>query len=1101
MASARAWLLLVARRMADERALVGAAVLVTLIAATVAAACVIYPDTTARQGLLAVLDAAAPGASSIRVTVDLPPTAADGADSVVSAATGNALGPAGGRLVRTIRSESWQPPGGAGLEHPPLTMFAWDEGLRDRATLTAGSWPGAGSPSEVEAVLTEAAATHLGVGAGSVVTLLSRIDPTRLLAVRISGLIAITDPTDPAWGADPLDLEGAIQPGSFPVRGPLFVERDVLLARTVLQRASLTWRALPAFERLGPGDIAAVQGSVAGLGPLLQRQLGTDRKVTVLTDLPAILGRAGGGIVAGSGSTTMIAAQLLLLAMYALLLLAVLVVERRRATSELAHARGAPGSALVGIATLEGLLIALPAVVLGPVLALGLVGLLAAGEGASTAPRITPAAVALAAAAGLAAVAGMVLPAVAALGPFARLRGSLAGRGSGRLAERTGIDLALLVLAGLALWELRENGTPIVRAAGGGAAVDPLLAIAPAVGLLAGGLFALRVGPLLASWLERPAGRAAGAVGPLAARGLARHSFQAGRAALLLVVATGVALFAASYARTWERSQRDQVAAMLPADIVAAASVGPAAPPELATRAAALRVDGVTAAIPADRETFAVGNVVRRGTLVAVPAAPAAMLAVQPDDAAGALPAELVRALGSGRADLPVLALPDGTSSVRLGVRAGLAAAPGADGTIGIIRPGWKGLGSALIVRDGLGLLHRFPGPTGQVAGGFQQLDVPLTVATGALAIRPDGPLDVVAVELAVTLPDGVSATGTLALEAVGVAAADDGGIAAVALGPIQGAWGAVRGTFGVAPAPLAADPGRPLAVTIREPLVGPVPTVVAFRPSSLAAMAEVPVAALIDGSTREALAVEVGDVISVQRGLSAVIRTTVTGVVDVLPGITPGPGGMWVDLPTLALVDYARDGSIPAATEWWLGVPEVDAERAAAALRAGLPQLDDVRVRATETRRRLDDPLALGARGSLGLAAAAALLFGVVGFAAAAWQATRSRRSELAIARALGLGRGQLAAWLGLELAFQLAVGIGGGLLVGLLLAWSVLPSVALTPDGSLPVPAAAVQVPWDLAALLAAAGVAAIAIAVLPLSRLAGPESLAAELREAAP
>jgi hypothetical protein len=1088
--------------MSDERALVGTAMLVTLIATTVSAACVIYPDATARQGLLALLGAADSAASSVVVAVDLPPAIADDADSAVATGTADALGPAAGRLVRTIRSESWQLPGGTGLEHPPLTQFAWDEGLRERATLVAGAWPGAGLADEVEAVVTERAAAHLGITAGGSLVVSSRIDPGRVLTVRITGLIAITDPADPAWGGDPLVLAGAIQPGSFPLRGPLFVDRDTLLARTVLQRASLSWRALPSFERLGPGDIALVEGGLAGLRPRLEAQLGTDRRVTVQTDLPAILARAGGGITAGGSSAAIIAAQLLLLAMYALLLLAVLVVERRRVASELARARGARGSTLLGLATLEGLLIALPAVIVGPLLALVLVGILVGGAGgAAAAPRITPAALALALAAGLAAVAGVVLPAIAALGPVARLRGTLATRGSSGLAERTGIDVALFALAGLALWALRENGTPIVAAVGGGAAVDPLLAVAPAVGLLAGGLFALRVGPLIAAWLERPAGRAAGAVGSLAARGVARHSFQAGRAALLLVVATGVALFAVSYTRTWEQSQRDQVAAMLPADIVARVAGRPDAPSELSTRAAALRVDGITEAIPADRETFSVGNVVRQGVLVAVPAGPAAALTILHDDRPGTSLAGLVRGLAAGRPVLPLLVLPNGTSKVRLGVSVGLAAAPGPDGTTGTIPGGWTGLGSALIVQDGLGLLHRLAGAAGRITGGRQELDVPLAVGSGATIARPVPPVAVVAVELALTLPDGQGATGTVGLETIEVAGANGGAMTPLDLQPLRSGWGAVRATFGAVPVAMAADPARALEVSMSEPVVGPVPTVVAFRPSGLAGLVDATVPALVDRSTHEALAVDVGDVVPLQRGLSAILRTGVAGIVEVLPGIAPGAGGLWVDLPTMALVDYAHDGSITGATEWWLGASAADPGRAAAALRAQVPELLDPRVRMTEIGLRLDDPLALGARGALGLAAVAAVLFGVLGFAAAAWQATRSRRSELAVALALGLGRGQLAAWLGLELAFQLAVGIGGGIVVGLLLAWAVLPSVALTPDGSRPVPAAAVQVPWDLAALLALAGLAALAVALLPLSRLARAETLAAALREPGP
>ncbi len=1107
MASARSWLLLVLRRMGEERALVGAAFMVALVAATVAAACVVYPDTMTRRGLLAVLRAADPAAATVLVTADVAPGSAAGFDAEVSAAAGAALGPGAGSLVRTARSESWQLPGGAGMEHPPLTVFAWDDGLEDRTSLVAGAWPGSGSGEQVEAVVTTGTAAALAVGPGSVLEVTSRLDPARRIAVRISGVVAVSNPGDAAWGGDRLALDGAAQPGSFPLRGPLYVGRDALLGQVVVARAALAWLEVPALERIGPDDVASIRAGVAGLASRLEARLGTGRPITVTTGLPAVLDSAGAGILAGRSGTAIIAVQLLVLAAYALVLLASLVVDQRRAASELAAARGAPGFALPGLAAIEGALVALPAVVLGPVLAVALVGLLAGADGGpgGPGPRLTAEAVWLALAAGAVVVVGMVLPTLASLGPVARLRGSLAGRGTRGLAERTGVDLALLVLTGLALWQLRENGTPIARAAGGGPTVDPLLAVAPAMGLLAGGLLALRVGPLIGSWLERPAGGATGTVAPLAARGIARRSFEAGRAALLLVVATGIVLFAAAYGRTWEQSQRDQVAAMIPADLVGRAATGRDVPAAWITRAALLRLPGVGEAVPATRELFAIGAAVPQGVLVGVPTGPAAALMEVRHDLASAPFVDLLDRLVAGRPALAALALPAGTTVLGLVLDATLSAVPGDDGTRRPIPDAWAGLGASVVVQDGLGLLHRLPGATGRVAGGRQELDVPLVARDGTRTARLAAPVAVVAVELELTLPDGVAATGSLRLVRMAAIGAGAGGAPATAdvdLGPARSGWGAVRGSFGLPPAAIPVDAGDPLAVTLDEPVTGPTPVVVGFRQADAAALADAPIPVLIDRATRDRVGLAVGDVVPLQRGIGAVLHVRVAGVVEVLPGIAPGPGGALVDLPTLSLVDYANDGSLPSPAEWWLGAAPGatpgTTDLSAAAAGVGTLGLTDVRVRSAVTQDRLDDPLALGSRGALGLAAAAALVFAIVGFAAAAWRSTRTRRPELAVARALGLERGQTAAWLALELGFQLAVGIAGGVVLGILLGWAVLPSVTLTPDGSAPVPAPVVVVPWDLVALAVLAGVGAFAAALLPLRRLGRGDTLAGDLRE---
>jgi hypothetical protein len=1088
--------------MGEERALIGAAFLVALVAATVSATCVVYPDVMTRRGLLAVMDRADPVAATVLVTSDVAPSSAEAVDAEVSQVMGEALRAGSPVLVRTARSESWQLPGGDGLEHPPLTFLAWDQGLDARTSLVAGTWAGPGSAGQAEAVVTTRAAAGLGVGPGSVLEIASRQDPARRLAVRISGIVEVSDPADPAWGGDRLVLDGAVQPGSFPLRGPLFVSREALLQHADTG-ATLGWRALLAFERLAPDDVGSLRAGAAGLEASLEARLGTSGPSTVTTSLPDILDAAGAGILAGQSGTVIIALQLLVMAAYALVLLASLVVDQRRATTELEAARGARAASLLGVAALEGVLIAVPAVLLGLMLAVPLTALLAEAHGGAAAPvpRLTTTAVLLALAAGAVAVGAMALPTLASLGPVTRLRGAVAARGTRGLAERTGIDIALLVLTCLALWQLRENGTPIARAAGGGRAVDPLLAVAPAIGLLAGGFLALRAGPLIGSWLERPAGGIPGAVPSLATRGIARRSLDVGRAAFLLVVATGIILFSASYARTWEQSQRDQIAAALPAELVGRAATGPEAPAPWVMQETLLAIAGVSEAIPAVRESFEIGNLVPRGTLVAAPVAPASSLMEVREDLADAPIDELLGRLGTGRPMPVTLELPAQTTALRIALDAALTAAPGADGTVRPIPSAWTGLGVSAVVQDGRGLIHRLAGATGRLAGGPQELEVRLAAPSEAEVALLPAPVSIVAVELGITLPEHVAATGSLRLARVTAVAgegADGLTTTDVDLGPARATWGAVQGSFGVPLTSIPASQADPLAVLLEEPVTGPVPLAIAWRSADLGGLSGAPIPALVDGATRDAVGLVVGDVVPVQRGISSVLHLRVAGVVDLLPGIASGPGGVLVDLPTLALVDYGRDGVIAAPAEWWLGTAPGTGDPSKLAEAAGSAGLLDVRVRSAAAQDRLDDPLALGTRGALGLAAIAAILFGIIGFAAAAWRSVRTRRPELAVARALGVGSRQATAWLALELGFQLAIGICGGILLGMALAWAVLPSVSLTPDGTLAMPVPVIVVPWDLLALVILAGVVVLVAMLLPLRRLGRGATLARDLRE---
>jgi hypothetical protein len=65
--------------------------------------------------------------------------------------------------------------------------------------------------------------------------------------------------------------------------------------------------------------------------------------------------------------------------------------------------------------------------------------------------------------------------------------------------------------------------------------------------------------------------------------------------------------------------------------------------------------------------------------------------------------------------------------------------------------------------------------------------------------------------------------------------------------------------------------------------------------------------------------------------------------------------------------------------------------------------------------------------------------------------------------------------------------------------LAWAVLPAVSLTPDGTLPMPAPVIVVPWDFLALVILAGVVVLVAMLPPLRRLGRGATLASDLREA--
>ena len=128
---------------------------------------------------------------------------------------------------------------------------------------------------------------------------------------------------------------------------------------------------------------------------------------------------------------------------------------------------------------------------------------------------------------------------------------------------------------------------------------------------------------------------------------------------------------------------------------------------------------------------------------------------------------------------------------------------------------------------------------------------------------------------------------------------------------------------------------------------------------------------------------------------------------------------------------------------------------------------------------------MALSTVGALGLGAVAAIAFAVIGFLVTVLVSTSERAGEFALLRALGLSAGQLRRWLSLENAFLLALGMIGGIGLGLLVAALVVPFTTLAADGSVPVPGPTTVVPVAVPLLLLVLAAGLLVLTVLIIVR----------------
>ena len=1091
----------VVRRSRADLPVVTATWLLLLSAITLLAGGVVYGDTAAlaalQRGVLA-----APGPDrSIVVGESASGEQLANTDTIVRDQVDAALRPATAEIDLVLRADGLAPRGTSPDVVDRMTELASFEGLEGHATLIAGRWATAlGTP--IEATVSEGAAAALGLSVGDRVALAGRVGSTLAVDLEIVGIWR-SQADDPYWLGSTLDLTGIEQEGPYVTRGPFAIEQADLVRLAGGRQVNAQWHALPAVDTVTSDGVEAMQTGLASLTSTLDASL-PGQSVQVKTSLPAILASVSQSVLVGRSGILLLTIQFGILAGYAVVLVAGILVERRRPEVALLRARGATAGHLAGLAFGEALLLTVPAAVLAPFLASAVIRVLdlagpLASSGLVRAAAPGPDSFVVAALAGIACLVALTVPALGSGSSPVQVRVASGRQVGGTLGKRLGIDVALLLLAAIAIWQLRLYGGPLTRNIRGTLGLDPLLVAAPGIGLLAGAVAGTRFFPRLAEAAERWLTRRRGLVPSLGARHLSRRPLRSTRSALLLMLAAALGTFAAAYGATWRQSQEDQAAYQTAAEI-RLTSAYHADLPTLALGGAYRAVPGVTAAEPVAQRSLEVGRSFSDGQLLAVDASAVGdLVRPQPDGSTGN-PGTIVGQLATARPVSAALLLPGSPGSLALTIDANLR---GADASGAGVDPGSI---DVAVVIEGTDGLERIDAGSAAPVGAGQRLVVPLAATAGGTTFRPTGALRLEAIELTLAPPDGATATGTMAVRAIdesadasaagGADASSAGGAVIGGTGVAGASWTNVAFDAGAAGwawtvqtgtsfAPYAT--GTPDRVSIGEspgdafPVTGdsrgPVTT---FRLWAQAVPASALPAVVSAGLLRETgagmaetiAATSLGDPIALQ----AVAAT------DAFPPLDPGRPFAIVDRLTYQLDRFARSGSVDAPEEWWLGASPEASRSVAAALRLRPYSAQSVLDRAQLLADRTTDPIPLGLIGALALGSIAALAIAGIGFVVSATESATERIAEFAILRALGLSARALALWLALESAVLLGFGLLAGSGLGLLLAWLVMPFATLTPTGIPPVPAPILVIPpWSFVPLFG------LAIALLILSAVA--------------
>ncbi|HEX5164985.1 MAG TPA: ABC transporter permease, partial [Thermomicrobiales bacterium] len=763
---AAAWRVILKRTGADWLIL-AAATLIILLSTTLLAAGPIYAGAVTLSGLHRTLADAQVIEADVEISSRVRPENYRAMNDRVASEAGRAFAPTGATVERLGRSDSFALPDQAQADVTDLAVFNFFENLQEHATLVDGTWPDGASTGPVGAVISDSTAGLLDLSVGDELLLANRREGNFTVQTQIIGIYTVNDPSDPYWFQEELELAGVEVGQSFTTYGPFVVSPEDFFGRTTYVSGEVFWRIFPTFTNLSVAEVGPFRQNIDRLGDGLNAGVDSGQRFTIQTELNNILRKAERSLLVTRTGVMILTVQLAVLAGYALVLTAGLLIEQRRVETALLRSRGASNSQIAAMALMEGLLLALPAAIAGPWIAafslrlLNVIGPLTSIE-LHLDPKVTTGSYLLSAISAIACVIALVLPAYLAARSFVAARAARGRQMMSGIAQRGGIDLALLAVAILGYWQLRRYGAPITETVQGRLGLDPFLVAAPAIGLLAGAVVALRVIPLLAKLIERSVANSQSVVSSLGAWQVARRPLRYTRSALLLMLALAIGLFAVAYTRTWTDSQRDQADFQVGADmrLTPDRRTGRAIP-QYTLVDAYRQIDGVQQPMPVMRNTAVISRSAGTGRVLGVDAATADQVIQFRSDLSGNSLESMLGELEADRPELPMVELPGEPLRLALDIDVALDPLPG-DAPAEANQPIAPFV--SVVIQDARGMLYRLTGGSLESDAGVQQLVIDLGFNLGESEARPEYPINLVAVEARILIPIQVPRTGRFEL-------------------------------------------------------------------------------------------------------------------------------------------------------------------------------------------------------------------------------------------------------------------------------------------------------------------------------------------------
>lgn len=915
--------------------------------------------------------------------------------------------------------------------------------------------------------------------------------------IEIVALVEPIDRFDKLWWDQPVFRDGVSANGSFTEIGPFFVDPASFAAAG--GSANVRWRVLPDPASIGTDDIQQLRRGVAGMGTAIGDRVETNTLV-VDTELPDLLATTDTAIGSTGAVIAAILLQLVGVALYGVGLAAAVLTSSRAVETSMLRSRGATPAQLGAMAAVEAVLVAAPAVLLGPWLGSRVVELVerwgpVAQTGLDLQPAVSATAWAAAAVVGALVVGIVTWPAVRSARGFARAQAARARPDRSLPMQRTGLDVAVAALAIIGLWRLSRSSAA-TSDLGGRLGTDPVLVLAPTLGVVAASLLTLRLISLVATAVQRVTARQGALPMALAGWEIARRPGRTARTSVLIVLSVTVGAFAAVHGSSWQQSLRDQADAAVSVDVLVTPDPRPAATlGQQYVPDAYMQLDGVDEVVPVDRptasvsaelssvpvvlaDTEALGDALRlRDDLYGdMGAADSFAVLHQPAELGGA---ELGEVTGDLVVDYSLIARPEtARGPIRLS-----ATVLDRHGTPVYLE------GERIPVEDTGG-----DAVTGTVAFPLRSDEVP------GVSLRLDGPLRLISLQVAFpSVQDDPFADERLPTASyrlsLGPARVGDREV------DLSADWrvgAAVLGDVLESPTNglVATSDGLRLNVDSGSTIRAGAAYAVTIDTGAFGDGVGVEIPVFVTPGLLEATSLGVGDRL-VARVSGAAVELRVEGIVPVIPFDVGSPVAFLADWETVSTDRFDRTRRFETPDAWAISTDETTA-RGLERVLAGPPyEADSFVERRQEARTISREPVTVGLSGSLALALAASLVVAAIGLILTAVVGGRERRPAFAVLRAMGTRASELRRWLLLETVPLVGFSAAAGLLSGIALARLALPSLGVSPDGTRSIPSPQLVIPWPtLGVVVAIAVTAGMALPVVT-ARLLRRHRTADELR----